>query len=564
MSIAAAFVLCNLLTAVLGILTIIFSLRLRQLQSVRWLLLLTVCFLVSSLFTANVYIVQNFEEKVLFFQLRVLAMIFVPPCWLYFISSVCNRWNWLHKKWVMIFVLAPSAVNFSLMLFPASRELLFYGYKSFSYHDVSAVGFKLGAWYGPFYAWSMLLMFLSYVISIISFVRESGFRRRQILILNMGLGAALISYFFARAELLEWIMADCVSILCTQTGIMYAAIRHRLLNVVPLAMVRIFQQLPDPVFVIDDQKRVMGANDKATLFFDLPRNFLGQSIEKLLPSLSLTSGEVLLLGKNQRSHYFHLALEKIGDENGSSPGTVVFFRDIGVQKNVEQRLNEGLEFRASLLAFLAHDLMGFVESQALMSQALQKNALPEHRQQLELLTSSALASQELVHNMMSWVKSQSLQMQPLKRSFEWNLLLKETLEQMQSRLALKGVNVEFSSAKKPFFAEGDSEILAAAFRNILSNSVRATPQGKKIYISLEARTGSAEVKIRDEGCGIETAELERIREASQKFLLTGVSKTHGSGIGLMVARHFVSLHQGRFEMSSRLGVGTEVFISIPS
>ena len=563
MSIAIALIFCNVATVVLTILTMIYSIRLWQLRSVRWLLVLSVTFLIGSLCTVSVYIVPNFETKITFFELRILGMAFFTPSWLYFISSVCDRWKWLHNRWVITLFLLPSALNFLLMLFPFTRELLFFDYQPYIFHDISVLRYKFGPFYKPLYNWSMLLMLSSYIISAITIAREGGYRRRQVLVLNIGLAAALLSFFFATTEELGWLMGSSVSILFTQIGIMYAVVRYRLLSLVPLAMVRIFRELPDPVFVIDDRNRVLGASDKAIQVFDIPKNYLGYSIKDLLPDLQLAAGEVVFTGKNSRKHYFHLAIESLDKENESSPGKVIFFRDIAEQKNIELRLNEGLEFRARLLALLAHDLTGFVENQSVMSLALQKNASAENRQQLELLAKSAMASQELVNNMMAWVKSQTVHFQPMKRSFEWNMLIKEILEQMQSRLAVKELDVVYTSNANPLFADGDSEMLAAVFRNILSNAIRATPQGKKIYVSLESNATGVEIRIKDEGCGIESEELARICEASQNFLLSGVQKTHGSGIGLMVARHFISLHLGRFDMSSGLGVGTEVFVSIP-
>jgi signal transduction histidine kinase len=562
-SFAVILILCNIATVILAILAMVHTERLRKMRSARWLLVLTAWLLIGSCCSLGIFIGDGLEEKVTFFYLRAMGTIFFPVCWLYFVSAIFGRWNWLHKKWVMVFMLAPSTINFLMVAFPATRPLLFTHFQPLSYRGISVVQFELESWYRRFYAWSMILMLCSYVISAIAFAKEQGYRRRQVLILNMGFCAALVSYFFASPENLHWIVASSFSILFTQIGITVAVIRHRLLSAVPLAMVQIFQKLPDPVLVIDDMKRLMGANDKAMSFFGLPENYLGQPIENLLPAVSLTPGELVLKDKSQASHHFHLALEKVGGETESSPGTVIFFRDIGTQKNEELLLNQGLEFRARLLGHFAHDLTGFVESQAVMSQTLQKNVGAEHRQQLELLSSSAQASQDLVGNIMSWAKSQSMQFQPEKNPFEWNCLLQETIEQMQSRLTIKGVAIAFTSTQKPILGVGDSEMLASVFRNILSNSVRATPQGKKIYVSLETKQRHAEIKIRDEGCGMETEKLDRIRELSKEFLLAGVSKTHGSGIGLMIARHFISLHQGHFQIDSSLDSGTEVFFSIP-
>ncbi len=548
--------LCNLTTFVLSILAIIHTVRLRKLRSIRWLLVLSACFLVSSFCSVLVDISEGFDEKVRFFHLRVLAMLFVAPSWLYFLNSVFDRWNWLNKRWVIGIILAPCTLNFLIALFPSTFPLLFTEFEPTVFHGVTVAKFKTGRLYDFFYMWSVLLFLLSYVLSAITFAKEHGYRRRQVLILNLGIGAALVSRFFAENPFLGYVVSSSLSLLLTQVGVMYAVIRHRLLSVVPLAMERIFKKLPDPVLVIDDRKRLMGASDKAVSFFGLPEDFLGQPIEKILPTVPHSPGEQILTDCFGRPHAFHLALERIGSETESSPGTVLFFRDIGAQ-------NEGLEFRARLLALLAHDLTGFLESQVLLSLALQKSAGPELFQQFELLSNSASSAQELVGNIMSWVKTQTMRFQPEKRAFEWNVLLRETIELLQSRLTIKGVEAVYVSTQHPILAEGDSEMLASVFRNILSNAVRSTPQGKKIYVSLEVAHGNAEVKVRDEGCGIDSAKLEMIRESSKDFLLSRASKTQGSGIGLMIARNFISLHQGHFQISSSPGIGTEVSFSIP-
>lgn len=203
------------------------------------------------------------------------------------------------------------------------------------------------------------------------------------------------------------------------------------------------------------------------------------------------------------------------------------------------------------------------ESQAVIALDLQKKVDQSHQPQLELLTSSAMASQQLVQNMMTWVQTQSLRFKINNRPFDWRFLIEESLEQMEGLLRLKGIEVHFNSASNPVIAMGDSEMLGSVIRNVLSNSVRASSAGKKIFINLELGIDGVEIKVRDEGCGIDNTELQRILENSSEFLVSGVSKTQGSGIGLMLVRHFISLHRGHFDVKSQLGIGTEVFISVP-
>lgn len=567
LSLTIILILCNLATFVLTILTMIHTTRLWRLRSIRYLLALSLTFIIGSFCLTNVYIAQAFEEKVLFLHLRVLGMCFLTPCWLYFISSVFDRWSWLHKKWVTAIMFAPSILNFLMILFPFSRPLLFNNFQPVTHFGVTVVKYNFGSWYNVIYLWSMVQMLLSYIISIVVFVQSQGYRRKQVLILNVGLtvslAQSLIAYSLKSAMEVEWIATNTFSLLSTQIGIMYALLRHRLLSVVPLAMVRIFEQLPDPVFVLDNEKRVMGISGKGIKFFDISPKYLGCPFEELLPQVSLVPGELALTGSDQTLHHFHLALEKIGGDDEGASGTVVFFRDIGAQKKAELRLHQDVEFRARLLALLAHDLSGFVDAHALITHALQASIGPGHHQHFELLESSSMASQNLIKNVMDWVQKQSIDFQPIKKSFEWNSLIREILVQNQSRLKMRGVEVVFDSSPNLIFTEGDSEMMASVFRNIFFNAVRATPIGKKIYVNLEVNANHLEIKIRDEGHGIEAGELERIREGSKEFVLIGISKSHGSGIGLMIARYFISLHQGKFSMNSEQDVGTEVLFSVP-
>ncbi len=127
---------------------------------------------------------------------------------------------------------------------------------------------------------------------------------------------------------------------------------------------------------------------------------------------------------------------------------------------------------------------------------------------------------------------------------------------------MKEVEVIFKS-HGAILTTGDSEMMASVLRNILSNAIRASDRQKKILVTILQSSPLVTITVSDQGHGMSAQELQRILEASNTFKITGVSKTHGAGIGLMLARYFLSLHRGSFSMESMLGVGTEVVFSIP-
>jgi nitrogen fixation/metabolism regulation signal transduction histidine kinase len=101
---------------------------------------------------------------------------------------------------------------------------------------------------------------------------------------------------------------------------------------------------------------------------------------------------------------------------------------------------------------------------------------------------------------------------------------------------------------------GDSIALQEVVMNLLRNAVESLPEdGGTVSIGVEEpESGVVRLTIRDDGCGIPAAALERIFEP---FFST---KPKGSGLGLALTREIVSRHNGTIEIETTPGAGTTV------
>lgn len=110
----------------------------------------------------------------------------------------------------------------------------------------------------------------------------------------------------------------------------------------------------------------------------------------------------------------------------------------------------------------------------------------------------------------------------------------------------------------------DRERIEQVLINILSNSVKYTPDGGQISVQASKRDDNMiEIVIADNGMGIPEEDLSRIFERFYRVEKSRTSETGGTGLGLAIAKEIVNAHAGDIVIESQLEKGTKVTITLP-
>jgi two-component system OmpR family sensor kinase/two-component system sensor histidine kinase BaeS len=111
---------------------------------------------------------------------------------------------------------------------------------------------------------------------------------------------------------------------------------------------------------------------------------------------------------------------------------------------------------------------------------------------------------------------------------------------------------------------GDVGRLDQVLGNLMANAIRHTPSGRTITLRAEPIDEHVSIQVDDTGEGIPAADLPFI---FQRFWRGDRSRSHaggvGSGLGLVIARQLVQMHNGQIWVESELGKGTSVTINLP-
>jgi len=142
---------------------------------------------------------------------------------------------------------------------------------------------------------------------------------------------------------------------------------------------------------------------------------------------------------------------------------------------------------------------------------------------------------------------------------EWLLGILRTWEAAAHE---KRLNWETSIPSNLPSVDVDSLRLAQVVGNLLSNAIKYTPAGGKVSVAAGIAEREIWIRVSDTGPGIPSEELDKIftpfyRSPYEKRIAQGM------GLGLSIARDLVEAHEGRLEVQSQPGLGSQFTVWLP-
>jgi signal transduction histidine kinase len=142
-----------------------------------------------------------------------------------------------------------------------------------------------------------------------------------------------------------------------------------------------------------------------------------------------------------------------------------------------------------------------------------------------------------------------------------SILIAEAADTFRATASAKGVSLGTRIDAAPLLAAFDHHRILQVLANLISNSLKFTPQGGIITISGEREAGNVRVSVRDTGSGIPGEALGRIFD---RFSQVGKNDHRGLGLGLYISRCIVEAHGGRIWAESQPGAGSILCFTLPA
>ncbi|GGI77757.1 hypothetical protein GCM10007175_13610 [Pseudarthrobacter scleromae] len=245
---------------------------------------------------------------------------------------------------------------------------------------------------------------------------------------------------------------------------------------------------------------------------------------------------------------------------------------ISSQQQVVKQLQQLDKAKTDFLATVNHELrtpltsiMAYLD---MIQESTEQPVSPEVHQMLDIVVRNTERLRILIEDMLSVSRNglddSLMHLTPVR--------LGQTLDLVAAALRPLATQQNVTIAVDP--VPEDPEILAdevqlqQVFTNLVSNAIKFTPSGGRIEVGSESHAASdgsrwATVSVADTGIGISSEEIDHVFTRFYRASNAMTGAIPGTGLGLAITKDIVSRHGGRIDVSSTLGSGTTVTVSLP-
>jgi signal transduction histidine kinase len=150
-----------------------------------------------------------------------------------------------------------------------------------------------------------------------------------------------------------------------------------------------------------------------------------------------------------------------------------------------------------------------------------------------------------------------------KESLSLQEVIQRVVELMMTEAEAKKIDLQFSAPSEIPFIQADRNSMEGIFTNLISNAIKYTPEGGKVWITLGEEGGFVKADVSDTGIGIKKEDLPRIFDKFYRVKTTETRQIIGTGLGLSIVKSIVDAHLGSISVESDEGGGTTFTVLFP-
>ncbi|MGV8124676.1 MAG: response regulator [Candidatus Xenobiia bacterium LiM19] len=241
-----------------------------------------------------------------------------------------------------------------------------------------------------------------------------------------------------------------------------------------------------------------------------------------------------------------------------------------LNRELQSRLDTLKKFdrmKDRFLAVCSHDLRsplnGIISLTSLMQE--EENLTEENKEFLAMIVQSGEYLLSLIENLLDIHRIASDDAEMDMKPISILDVAKTSIDALKFLAYPKNIELSVEDRSGGRTINGDALSLTRVVNNLLSNSIKFTPRGGKVSVTIEAVDEShISLTVSDTGVGIPEKKLKQLMEKKKLSSERGTEGESGTGLGLTIVREISDKHGAVFTVKSAVGAGSEFIITFPS
>jgi len=235
---------------------------------------------------------------------------------------------------------------------------------------------------------------------------------------------------------------------------------------------------------------------------------------------------------------------------------------------LSDRIANYLDRHREFIANAAHELRSPLAAiQASVEVALNGDRSTDEYQELLMSTMEELSGlTKLVNQLLVLAENDAGMLEIPRIWLRLDQVVEKSVDMFQAVAEDRGIKLELAECP-PAMLMGDVTRMRQVVNNLIDNSLKFTPDGGQVTVTLHHNREKDEFELRvaDSGPGISADHLPNVFERFYRpHQASPHSGARGSGLGLSICRSIVVAHGGRIEVESTSEQGTVFVVSLPA
>ncbi|SDC91322.1 PAS fold-containing protein [Sanguibacter gelidistatuariae] len=250
------------------------------------------------------------------------------------------------------------------------------------------------------------------------------------------------------------------------------------------------------------------------------------------------------------------------DDDGAADGAVIAFQDV-------TEMNAAMRSKDSFVATVSHELRtpltSIIGYLSLIDDGREDGDYdlpPEVVGHLAVISRNAEQLLLLVSDLLTTAQAEAGSLRFRMTDVRIDQLATRALESFRPRASAADVTLKVEIDPTPI-QSGDHGRLSQVLDNVLSNAIKYTRPGGTVLVRVEATGSASVVTVTDSGIGMSSADVGML---FTKFFRADTARENaipGIGLGLVISKAIVDGHEGSIVVTSTLGVGTTIQVTLP-